>query len=108
MEAFSKFGSDLDAATKLTIEKGRRNVEILKQAQYSPVPVEQQVAIIYVSTNGLIDNVPVNKVKDLKMNSLGLLKAQHKETLEAIRAGKIDDSLLLFLKKQLRILLKNT
>ncbi len=66
LEAFAKFGSDLDASTKLTIERGRRNQEILKQPQYSPVPVEQQVAIIYASTNGLLDKVPVNKVREFE------------------------------------------
>jgi len=99
LEAFAKFGSDLDAATKLTIERGRRNLEILKQPQFSPVPVEQQVAIVYVSTNGLIDRVPVNKVKEFEKEFLGLLTATHKDTLEAIRAGKIDDSVTSVLKK---------
>ena len=66
LEAFSKFGSDLDAVTKQTIERGRRNVEVLKQPQYQPVRVEEQVAIILVSTKGYIDKVPVNKVKNLK------------------------------------------
>ena len=61
LEAFAKFGSDLDASTKLTIERGRRNLEILKQPQFSPVTVEDQVAIIYAATNGLLDNVPVEQ-----------------------------------------------
>jgi F-type H+-transporting ATPase subunit alpha len=64
LEAFAKFGSDLDAATKLTIERGRRNTEVLKQPQYAPVPVEEQVAMILASTRGYIDRVPVNKVKE--------------------------------------------
>src|SRR5215218_5180590 len=66
LEAFSKFGSDLDAATKLTIERGRRNTEILKQDQYAPVPVEEQVAIITASTRGFIDRVPVVKIKQFE------------------------------------------
>ncbi|HEY8401655.1 MAG TPA: F0F1 ATP synthase subunit alpha, partial [Cytophagaceae bacterium] len=102
LEAFAKFGSDLDASTKLTIERGRRNLEILKQAQYSPVAVEQQVAIIYVSTNGYIDNVPVKDVKAFENEFLTFLKAQHKDTLEAIRAGKFDDSVTDVLKKVAR------
>lgn len=106
LEAFAKFGSDLDASTKLTIERGRRNLEILKQAQYSPIPVEQQVAIIYVSTNGLIDNVPVNKVKAFQDEFGGLLSAQHKETLSAIKAGKIDESVTSVLKKTAQDLAK--
>jgi F-type H+-transporting ATPase subunit alpha len=65
LEAFSKFGSDLDASTKRTIERGRINQEILKQQQFSPIPVEQQVAIIYASTNGLMDGVPITRVKGI-------------------------------------------
>ena len=92
LEAFAKFGSDLDAATKLTIERGRRNLEILKQGQYSPVPVENQVAIIYVSTTGLMDNVPINRVKEFESEYLGLLEAQYNDTLETLRSGKLDDN----------------
>ncbi|HQD10745.1 MAG TPA: F0F1 ATP synthase subunit alpha, partial [Flavihumibacter sp.] len=66
LEAFSKFGGDLDAATKLVIDKGARNVEILKQPQFSPFPVEKQVAIIYLGTQGLLREVPVNKVKEFE------------------------------------------
>jgi F-type H+-transporting ATPase subunit alpha len=65
LEAFSKFGSDLDAATKSVLDKGARNVEVLKQGQYSPVSVEKQVAIIYLGSQGLLRNVPVNKVRKL-------------------------------------------
>ena len=92
LEAFSKFGSDLDASTKLTIDRGRRNQEILKQAQYSPVPVQNQVAIIYASINGLLDKVPVNVVKEFDTEFITLLSAQHPETLKALGAGKLDDS----------------
>ncbi len=99
LEAFAKFGSDLDAATKLTIERGRRNLEILKQPQYSPVSVEQQVAIIYVSINGFIDKVPVKEVRNFEKDFSTILAAQHKETLASIRSGKIDDSITSVLKK---------
>ena len=92
LEAFAKFGSDLDAATKLTIERGRRNLEILKQAQYSPVPVEEQVAIIYVSTKGMIDDVPVNRVREFERNFLDMLRNKHKDVLDSLRAGKLEDS----------------
>ena len=92
LEAFAKFGSDLDAATKLTIERGKRNLEILKQAQYSPVPVEEQVAIIYVSTKGMIDDVPVERVKEFEQNFLDTLKSSHKDVLDTLRAGKLEDS----------------
>lgn len=99
LEAFAKFGSDLDPATKLTIERGRKNQEILKQPQYSPVSVEQQVAIIFVSTRGFLDKVPVNEVKAFQQEFLGLLIAQHKSTLEGIRSGKLDDSITSVLEK---------
>ena len=92
LEAFAKFGSDLDAATKLTIERGRRNLEILKQPQYSPVPVELQVAIIYVSTKGFMDKVPVNKVREFQKEFSTILSATHKETLAQLKAGKLDDA----------------
>jgi F-type H+-transporting ATPase subunit alpha len=99
LEAFAKFGSDLDASTKRTIDRGRINQEILKQAQFSPVPVEQQVAIIYASTNGLMDNVPVNRVKEFEKEFSTLLSANHKDTLAALKAGKIDDSVTSVLKR---------
>jgi F-type H+-transporting ATPase subunit alpha len=90
LEAFAKFGSDLDAATKLTIDRGRRNQEMLKQAQYSPVPVEQQVAIIYACTTGLVDNVPPSKIKAFEVDFLATLSTAHKSTLEGLRKGKLD------------------
>jgi F-type H+-transporting ATPase subunit alpha len=92
LEAFAKFGSDLDASTKLTIERGRRNLEILKQPQYSPVPVEEQVAIILASTKGYIDKVPVAKVKEFEKEFLGLMRAQHQKVLDNFRAGKFEDA----------------
>src|SRR5690606_6101740 len=92
LEAFAKFGSDLDAATKLTIERGRRNTEILKQDQYAPVPVEEQVAIITASTRGFIDNVPVNKVREFEKEFLELLRGKHRGVLDNLRAGKLEDS----------------
>lgn len=92
LEAFSKFGSDLDAATKLTIERGRRNTEVLKQPQYAPVPVEDQVAMILSSTKGYIDRVPVNKVKDFEKEFIGLMRAQNKQVMDNFRAGKFEDA----------------
>src|SRR6187402_1833345 len=91
LEAFSKFGSDLDASTKSTLEKGARNVEILKQGQYSPITVEKQIAIIYLGTKGLLRDVPVKRVSEFEAEYLGLLEAQHKSTLAALKAGKLDD-----------------
>ncbi len=99
LEAFSKFGSDLDASTKATIDKGSRNVEILKQGQYSPLTVEKQVAIIYCGTKGLLRDVPVNRVKEFETEFLGLLDAQHRPTLDAIRGGAIDDKVTSVLEK---------
>jgi F-type H+/Na+-transporting ATPase subunit alpha len=90
LEAFSKFGSDLDAATNAVLEKGKRNVEILKQPQYSPVPVEKQVAIIYLGTNGLLSDVPVDKVKDFQEVFLTTLEQKHPEALATFKAGKLD------------------
>ncbi len=88
LEAFSKFGSDLDASTKSVLDKGARNVEILKQGQFSPVSVEKQVAIIYVGTKNLMRNVPINKVKEFEADFIGVLEATHPETLEALRKGQ--------------------
>ncbi|GAB3340097.1 F0F1 ATP synthase subunit alpha [Larkinella ripae] len=99
LEAFAKFGSDLDASTKLTIERGRRNQEILKQPQYSPVLVEQQVAIILASTNGFLDKVPVNRVKEFEGEFALQLSTQHQATLDQLRAGKLDDSIIATIKK---------
>ncbi|MEM9920257.1 MAG: F0F1 ATP synthase subunit alpha [Bacteroidota bacterium] len=91
LEAFSKFGSDLDAATLSVLEKGKRNVEILKQPQYSPVSVEKQVAIIYLGTKGLLKNVPVNKVKEFEEMFLASLEKRHPEVLETFKSGKLTD-----------------
>ncbi len=106
LEAFAKFGSDLDAATKLTIERGKRNLEILKQPAASPVSVELQVAIIYVSINGLIDTVPVESVKAFEAEFSTLLTLQNADTLAAIKKGKIDDSVTDVLKKVAKELAK--
>ncbi|MCS7019091.1 MAG: F0F1 ATP synthase subunit alpha [Cytophagales bacterium] len=99
LEAFAKFGSDLDAATKLTIERGRRNQEILKQGQFSPVPVEKQVAIIYASTNGLLDNVPVNRVREFEQQYTTYLETHHPDVLKGLAQGKLDDDITAVLRK---------
>jgi len=106
LEAFSKFGSDLDAATKLTIERGKRNLEILKQPAASPVSVEHQVAIIYISTNGLLDLVPVSEVRNFEKDFSTLLTLQHSDTLAAIKKGKIDESVTEVLKKVAKEMVK--
>ncbi len=99
LEAFAKFGSDLDDATKFVLEKGKRNVEILKQGQNSPMTVEKQTAIIYCGTKGLLSNVPVEKVKKFEADYLLLLENQHKDVLEAIRKGNIGDDVTAVLEK---------
>lgn len=91
LEAFAKFGSDLDAATMSVINKGRRNVEILKQNVNSPLPVEKQIAIIYCGTKGLINNVPVNRVKEFEAEFLAFLDTKHRDTLDQLKAGKYSD-----------------
>ncbi len=88
LEAFAKFGSDLDAATQAVLEKGKRNVEILKQPQYSPVPVGKQVAIIYAGTKGLLRDVPVDKVSNFEEEFLGLMEQKHAESIAQMAEGK--------------------
>lgn len=94
LEAFSKFGGDLDAATKSVIDKGARNVEILKQPQYSPVPVEKQVAIIYLGTQGLIHGVKVSRVKEFEEHFLMEMDNKHPEILAEFKQGVLNDESL--------------
>ena len=93
LEAFAKFGSDLDAATKAVIEKGKRNVEILKQGQYSPLRVEEQAAIIYCGTNGLLMDVPVDKIKEFEVEFIAFLHQKHQNVLDDLAAGKLNDDI---------------
>jgi F-type H+/Na+-transporting ATPase subunit alpha len=99
LEAFSKFGSDLDASTQRTISRGRKNQEILKQPQYSPVKVEEQIAIIFASTKGYTDIVPVEKIKEFESNYLHELKIQHATVLEELRKGNLSDNAQEVMKK---------
>jgi F-type H+-transporting ATPase subunit alpha len=99
LEAFAKFGSDLDAVTLNVIEKGRRNVEILKQAVNDPYTVEDQVAIIYAGSKNLLRNVPVNKVKEFEKDFIEYLNAKHRPTLDALKAGKFTDEITDVLEK---------
>jgi len=92
LEAFAKFGSDLDAATMNVINKGRRNVEILKQSVNTPMSVEKQVAIIYIGTKGMLNNVPVNKVKAFENAFIEYMEAKHRNVLDAIRSGAWGDA----------------
>ncbi len=91
LEAFAKFGSDLDASTKATLEKGLRNVELLKQPQYSPLEVEKQVALIYCGTKGLLKNIAIEKVKDFEDEFLTILERKHQQILDVIKSGSISE-----------------
>ena len=92
LEAFAKFGSDLDEATKAVLDKGERNVQILKQDQNSPMPVEEQIAIIYCGTRGLLKKVPVNQVRTFEREFIAYLRVKHPATLAALKAGKYSDA----------------
>ena len=89
LEAFAKFGSDLDAVTLNVIEKGKRNVEILKQSQSDPYPVQDQIAIIYAGSKNLLRSVPVNKVKEFELEFIEFLKAKHSKVLLTLKSGKL-------------------
>ena len=99
LEAFAQFGSDLDAATMGVIEKGKRNVEILKQPQNDPYPVENQIAIIYAGSKNLLRQVPVNKVKEFEKEYLEFLNVSHRDILDQLKAGKLTDEITATLEK---------
>ena len=99
LEAFAKFGSDLDDATLNVIEKGKRNVEILKQAQNDPFTVEDQVAIIFAGSKNLLKNVPVNKIKEFESKYIDFLNLKHKKVMGTIKAGKLTDDVVSILTK---------
>jgi len=107
LEAFSKFGSDLDASTKNVLDKGARNVEVLKQGQFSPVTVEKQVAIIYLGTKNLMRSVPVNKIREFELEFTTQLEMRHPEVLAGLKAGKFDDSLTSVLERVAKELAAN-
>jgi len=91
LEAFAKFGSDLDASTQAVLSKGERNVQLLKQDQFSPYPVEKQVAIIHLGTKGLLSSIPTEKVRDFEKEFLEIMEAQNQDVFDAIRSGKWED-----------------
>ena len=99
LEAFAKFGSDLDASTLAVISKGERNVELLKQPVNSPLPVDSQVAMIYAGTENLMRNIPIKKVKEFQHEYIEFLRSKHPETMAAIKAGKIDNDITGVLKQ---------
>tara|TARA_B100001109_G_scaffold3605_1_gene2850 strand:- start:310 stop:1884 length:1575 start_codon:yes stop_codon:yes gene_type:complete len=99
LEAFAKFGSDLDDATMSVIEKGKRNVEILKQSQNDPFTVQDQVAIIFAGSKNLLKNVPVDKVKEFEKKYIEFLNLKHKKTMQTIKSGKLTDEVVSVLSK---------
>jgi len=99
LEAFSKFGSDLDASTLAILNKGAKNVEILKQGQYAPIPIEKQIAIIYCGTMGLLKDVPISKVKNFETEFIELLDLKHRDTLDSLRDGMLNDDITKVLDK---------
>lgn len=105
LEAFSKFGAEIDAATKSILDKGAKNVEILKQGRYSPFPTEHQVAIIYCGTKGLLADVPTEKVSEFEKRFLELLELKHKETvLNPLRDGVINDEITDIITEEAKLL----
>jgi F-type H+-transporting ATPase subunit alpha len=99
LEAFSKFGSDLDASTLAILNKGARNVEILKQPQYAPVPVEKQIAIIYCGTQGLLKDVPLNKIREFETEYLEYLDLKHRDILDLLSEGTLNNDITNVLEK---------
>ncbi len=99
LEAFAKFGSDLDAATTMIIEKGRRNVEILKQGLNQPMLVEHQIAIIYCGTKGLLNEIPLDKIKSFEEDFLNFIKKEHAHILTAIKEGKLSEEVVRLLEE---------
>lgn len=91
LESFTKFGGDIDAVTARVIDKGRKNERLLIQPQYSPMAVEDEVAVIFCGTHGLLESVPLDKVAEFEKNFLQLMHAKYPEAMEAIRAGKLED-----------------
>jgi F-type H+-transporting ATPase subunit alpha len=106
LEAFSKFGSDLDASTLAILNKGASNVEILKQGQYAPMPIEKQVAIIFCGTMGLLKDVPVNKVREFENQYLEYLELKHRDVLDQLAAGVLNDNITEILENTARELVK--
>ena len=94
LESFAKFGSDVDASTKNVLDKGARNVEILKQPQYSPMKVEEQIAIIFCGVKALLQKVPTNRIKNFEADYIQTLHENHQDILDVLKSGKIDDDIM--------------
>ncbi len=91
LEAFSKFSSDMDAVTAMTLDRGRKNNQLLIQAQYSPMPVGEQIAILYCGTHGLMAPVPVERVRECQEQFLDVMRTQHQDVIDKLGSGSIDD-----------------
>ena len=107
LEAFSKFGSDLDPATMAVLEKGARNVEILKQNEGSPMPVEEQVAIIYCGSIGILSKIPTTKIKDFETSFLDFMRSKHRAELDVLKSGKLTDEVTTLIKGVVADMSKN-
>ena len=93
LESFSKFSSDMDAVTAMTLDRGRKNNQLLIQPQYSPMPVGEQIAILYCGTHGLMHNVPVTKIRECQDAFLDKMRSTQQGVLDALGSGKIDDDI---------------
>ena len=93
LESFSKFSSDVDAVTAMTLDKGRKNNRLLVQPQYSPMPVGEQIAVLYCGTHGLMHEIDIEKVQEFQNSFLDRMRASHSDVLEQLAAGRIDESL---------------
>jgi F-type H+-transporting ATPase subunit alpha len=93
LEAFSKFSSDMDAVTAMTLDRGRKNNQLLIQPQYSPMPVGEQIAILYCGVHGLMRNVPIDKVRECQDAFLEKIRSAHPEIIETLASGKIDNDI---------------
>jgi F-type H+-transporting ATPase subunit alpha len=94
MESFAKFGSDVDAATQFVLDKGVRNVEILKQPQYTPYKVEEQIAIIFCGSRGLLQKVPVANVRNFETEFISHMHTHHQDVLDTLAKGTINDEIM--------------
>jgi F-type H+-transporting ATPase subunit alpha len=94
MESFAKFGSDVDAATQFILDKGVRNVEILKQPQYTPYKVEEQIAIIFCGSRGLLQKVPVANIRNFETEFISFMHSNHQDILDTLAQGTINDDIM--------------
>ncbi len=104
LESFSKFGGDMDPVTKMAIDKGLRNTQLLIQPQYSPAPVEEQIAAIYCGTKGLMNDVPVDKIHEFEKNFIELMRSTHNDVMEQLKNGVLNDEISQILEKEAAVI----